>query len=200
MVVSILDGKGASMPAFRGKLSEEEARALMWRIRAFGPEQSFTSPAGVREPSDSEAQFEQLLKELKDLQRQIKELNAATRDREKPPAPVAENDQNDALKASLQPVAALYRQHCQRCHGADGKGDPKKSGTDRPRDFTGRHWQQQRSDAQLIATVLDGKGTTMPALGKKLSKEEVEALVDYIRAFNPRRSTAPSKLRTPPEG
>ena len=55
------------------------------------------------------------------------------------------------------------------------------------RDFTDAEWQSAKSDAELVKTVTKG-GEDMPAFGKKLSKEQIEALVkDDVRGSRRRR-------------
>jgi len=75
-------------------------------------------------------------------------------------------------------VRAVYRQRCQRCHEADGTG----SDTDMP-DFTDAKWQKSRSDVQLLVSILDGKGTAMPAFRGKVTDEQARDLVAMTRSF-----------------
>jgi hypothetical protein len=44
-------------------------------------------------------------------------------------------------------------------------------------------WQAQRSDAQLVASILDGRGQGMPPVRGKIAAEQVHGLVAYIRSF-----------------
>lgn len=50
-------------------------------------------------------------------------------------------------------------------------------------DFTDQKWQQSRTDAQLMATIKEGKGKFMPAWKDKLSEGQITAVVGQIRAF-----------------
>jgi hypothetical protein len=70
LVVSILDGKGALMPPFRGRITEGQARDLAGYVRAFGPLQAAPAapPAG-----DFEKRFRELQNQWQELQRQLKE-------------------------------------------------------------------------------------------------------------------------------
>jgi mono/diheme cytochrome c family protein len=52
-------------------------------------------------------------------------------------------------------------------------------------DFAAPEWHQHRNDAQLMATVLEGKGTAMPAFGGKLRESQVRELVTYLRSLAP---------------
>lgn len=88
---------------------------------------------------------------------------------------------------------ALYRKHCMKCHGADGKGTAAKGLFDEIPDFTSRPWHARHSDGQLLASILDGKGTGMPSLSGKLTKSQARDLVRYVRAF------APALKKAPPE-
>src|SRR5437588_5370581 len=80
---------------------------------------------------------------------------------------------------------AVYRELCQRCHAADGKGDQNTEGVP---DFTRRAWHEHKSDAQLIVSILEGKGGGMPSFGGRLNEANAKELVGRIRAFAP---TAP---------
>jgi mono/diheme cytochrome c family protein len=52
-------------------------------------------------------------------------------------------------------------------------------------DFTAPDWHQRRSDAQLTASVLEGKWTAMPAFSGKLGEPQVRELVAYLRSLAP---------------
>jgi len=184
LLVSILNGKAASMPAFRGRLTEVQTRALIAHIRAFGPKR----PMPDSPPSDFEATYRKLDEEMQKLKRESEELKSSPGDPEKPPAVPRRQDGSTAGRIPPKSTAHLYRQHCQRCHGEDGKGDGNSE--DGPPNFTRREWQQRQSDAKLLSSILDGKGKQMPAFHKRLSEEQANDLLDYIRAFTPPRQRA----------
>jgi ubiquinol-cytochrome c reductase cytochrome b subunit len=71
IAVGILDGKGTLMPAFRGRVSESDARDLTAYIRAFGPVRASSRERGA---SDFEKRFHELEEEWKELKRQLQEL------------------------------------------------------------------------------------------------------------------------------
>jgi mono/diheme cytochrome c family protein/uncharacterized membrane protein len=79
----------------------------------------------------------------------------------------------------------LFRQRCVRCHGADGTGSRVRRRQPEIPDFTDPAWQARRSDAQLLASILDGKGEEMPPWRGKISEEQARSLVAYVRAFAP---------------
>jgi mono/diheme cytochrome c family protein len=80
-------------------------------------------------------------------------------------------------------AGGLYDRRCFRCHGEDGKGNGDRKGP--MPDFKSRRWQAGRSDAQLLVTILEGKGTRMPAFGGKIKEKEARRLVSCIRSLGP---------------
>jgi mono/diheme cytochrome c family protein len=74
LALSILDGKGTLMPAFRERVSEDDAQNLVAYIRAFGPRQirpvEFTAPA-----SDFEKRFRQLEGQWDELEKQLRDMS-----------------------------------------------------------------------------------------------------------------------------
>jgi mono/diheme cytochrome c family protein len=71
----------------------------------------------------------------------------------------------------------VYNEKCAMCHGEDGKGVTKGAA-----DFTNAAWQKKETDAEFAEMIKKGK-KPMPAFGDKLSEEQINALVQYIRAF-----------------
>jgi mono/diheme cytochrome c family protein len=53
-------------------------------------------------------------------------------------------------------------------------------------DFTHGKWHKKRSDGQLLASILEGKGKGMPAFDRKINKKQARGLVAYVRSFRPR--------------
>ena len=107
----------------------------------------------------------------------------SSRSRQGPPP------RQSAPKASGTPAAhELFRQHCIKCHGSDGTGSPARDRLHEIPDFTKSAWQARRSDAQLLASILDGKDE-MPSWRDKISQEQARSLVAYVRAFAPAPGT-----------
>lgn len=74
----------------------------------------------------------------------------------------------------------LFKQKCSMCHGADGKGYPAL----KTPDFTDPKVQAALTDQEIAETIKNGKkGTAMPAFGDKLSDDQVQSLVSYIRSL-----------------
>src|SRR5947208_12840869 len=80
----------------------------------------------------------------------------------------------------------LFRNNCERCHGADGAGDTPLGHTNNAPDFTDPDWWRKHSDItntrSLVSIVSHGK-VGMPAFGKKLTRSEIRRLVDFVRRF-----------------
>ena len=81
-----------------------------------------------------------------------------------------------------QSAAQLYTKQCASCHGKDGRSKTIKGRLKHARDLTDREWQEKVSEERIFNAINNGKGK-MPAYGKKLSQEQVESLVAYVRAF-----------------
>ena len=85
------------------------------------------------------------------------------------------------LKAGPAPDGAdLFKQKCSMCHGVDGKGF---SALKTP-DFTDPKVQASLTDKEILDTIKNGKkGTAMPAFADKLSDDQIQSLLTYIRSL-----------------
>jgi len=83
-------------------------------------------------------------------------------------------------------VDELFNRNCARCHGADGRGDTPLGHLYKAPDFTDAEWWKKNSDISGVKTlrsiVTRGKAG-MPAFGKKLTRTEINLLVERIRRF-----------------
>lgn len=75
-------------------------------------------------------------------------------------------------------AASLYKTNCVACHGADGRGTPTGKSL-QVADFHSAKVQQQ-SDAQLAGVIGAGRGN-MPPFGDRLSKDQIDTLVKFVR-------------------
>jgi mono/diheme cytochrome c family protein len=91
----------------------------------------------------------------------------------------------------VQQSSDLYRQRCARCHGSDGSGSLARDTMPPIPDFSDHRWQSSRSDAGLLASILEGKGAQMPAFRVKVTEQEARSLVAHIRAFDPMPAARP---------
>ena len=91
-----------------------------------------------------------------------------------------------ARPAKIPRVAGeLFRKNCVECHGANGTGTPARRQSPDIPDFTSAAWQARRSNAQLLASLRDGKGADMPSWSGKFDDAQAQRLVAYVRAFSP---------------
>jgi mono/diheme cytochrome c family protein len=78
LTVAILEGKGKRMPAFNGRVSKEEARALARHVQSLGAGGSTAAPDAVEAPVDEfQARFQELNEEFERLRKQFHELRSA---------------------------------------------------------------------------------------------------------------------------
>jgi mono/diheme cytochrome c family protein len=96
---------------------------------------------------------------------------------------------------ALARAVGIFDATCSTCHLASGKGDPHHRKDDIP-DFTDRAWQTGETDAELRDAIANGTGKVMPAFGEKLSGDQIDELVAYVRGFPDR--PAPADERAEP--
>jgi mono/diheme cytochrome c family protein len=84
-------------------------------------------------------------------------------------------------QAKPSDVAALYKLHCQVCHGANGNAPLPEMA------FVERDWKHGTSSAQMAKTIAEGvTGTPMMPFKAKLTPEQIVALAKHVRAFDKR--------------
>ena len=101
---------------------------------------------------------------------------------------------DELAKASVEKVASrpanaefarIYQESCSVCHGDDGKGARwgQESLSAKPRDFTSGSAQNELTRDRMIVSVTNGRpGTPMPGFASQLSPQQIEGIVDYVRA------------------
>jgi len=82
--------------------------------------------------------------------------------------------------APAETGADVYKK-CAVCHGADGKGQTPMGKTMKLRDLASPDVQKQ-TDAELTTIITKGKNK-MPAYDGKLTKEQIDEVVKYIRTL-----------------
>jgi hypothetical protein len=90
--------------------------------------------------------------------------------------------------------AGRYRQLCARCQDGNVSGSEWRQAGRRIPDFTSGPWHRDRTDAQLVASVLEGKRSHMAAFGHTLTDEQAREMVALIRKVNPARPAAPEAV------
>jgi S-disulfanyl-L-cysteine oxidoreductase SoxD len=86
---------------------------------------------------------------------------------------------------------ALYVQHCAACHGANLEGQPNWKIPDAngvypapPHNRDGHTWHHP--DTMLLDIIAQGgtmPKTAMPAFGDRLGRDEMEAILVYIKSY-----------------
>lgn len=83
------------------------------------------------------------------------------------------------------PVKATWDKQCKKCHAEDGSGKTKLGEKLEIKDYTDPATLAEMSDEDLFNATKDGvEGTKMKGYEKKLSDEEIQALVVYMRAMS----------------
>ncbi len=84
-------------------------------------------------------------------------------------------------------VKANWEKHCQKCHGADGRGQTTMGKKLKVLDYTNPEHQKKFTDELAFKITKEGKKegdkTLMKAYKDELSDEEIKALVEYVRKF-----------------
>jgi len=86
-----------------------------------------------------------------------------------------------ALSTCFADAGADYKAKCATCHGPDGKGDTAMGKTMKVKDLGSAEVQKQ-SDADLTTIIEKGK-KPMPGYEGKLTKEQIDGLVKYVRSL-----------------
>ena len=77
--------------------------------------------------------------------------------------------------------AAIYKAKCTMCHGADGAGQTPTGKAMKLKDLRADEVQKQ-TDLELTKVIAGGKGK-MPAYGKQLSTEDIQAVIAHVRTL-----------------
>jgi ubiquinol-cytochrome c reductase cytochrome b subunit len=199
-------GKPPLMPAYRDKLAHQEILALAFHIRSFssGPSERVNAsrdqpppppmqpplavgPAGPPEVASVEKPPHANAAQL---------LSGQTG----PMTPRASQPTTTSTSAETAARAhaatGLYRKYCLICHGADGRASEMRASTPAIPDFSSRSWQDRVSTPQLVVSILDGKGTLMPAFRGRVGGKQAQDLAAYVRGFGPGAAAPPE----PPAG
>lgn len=93
-----------------------------------------------------------------------------------------------ASVAHAQDAKQVYEKTCAPCHGPGGKADGPvgKMLKPPPKEFATA--LKGASDADIAKTIKEGgkavgKAPTMPAYGSKLSDEQIQGLVQYVKGL-----------------
>lgn len=101
--------------------------------------------------------------------------------------PATAKDEKSPLTSSADVLAKgkdLFTKNCQRCHGAQGKGDGPESDPKEPAaDLSDEFRAPLNPDGVMFYRVLNGHPTSMPAFKDTLSKDEIWTVVEYAKSL-----------------
>jgi cbb3-type cytochrome c oxidase subunit III len=180
---SIVEGKGKFMLPMKDKLGTIDVKEMVALVRGFDGGKQIIEPEppkGFGPPPPT------ILPKPEDL------LPLSPGKEPKAPSPLVAPSGEDAARIRIG--ANIFRQYCFVCHGIDGTGSPTRASMPAIPDFTSEAFHKEHSDAQIRTSILEGKGTLMPANRGRVTEEEARDLVAYVRAFGP-----PSFRFRPPE-
>ena len=81
----------------------------------------------------------------------------------------------------VQRGRGLYLKNCASCHGEQGRGAPAAGGV-QARDFRTPQAASELTRERMVAAITFGKpGTAMAGFERRLSREDIGAVVEYIR-------------------
>jgi cytochrome c6 len=85
-------------------------------------------------------------------------------------------------------AAANWTEHCSRCHAKDGSGNTKPGRKLKLKDYRDAAVQAEMSDEDILKYLVEGVTTDrgkaeMPSYSEKLTAEEREAMIPFIRTL-----------------
>jgi mono/diheme cytochrome c family protein len=183
---SILDGKGKFMLPMKDKLGSVDVTQMVSLVRKFqGGKQviPLAAPPLPGPPPPAE------IAKMPDLSNLSKP--PVTPDVLKPslepskPVPVPSGE----LAARIRAGSVIFNQFCLVCHGPDGTGRLMRPAMPPIPDFTNAEWHRGKQDAELLVSIMEGKGTFMPANNMRVTRDQAKDLVALIRSFGGVSST-----------
>ncbi len=204
---SVLEGKGTFMLPMKDKLGTADAERMVAFVRRFAQGgqvvqvQPMPGPGAATLPPAAEPPQPTPQPPPKPIERPLAKppqppaVNPLQEPSLKPQGvPPAPPEEGPVVTASPPPsdkdqrihvATTLYRQYCLTCHGPDAKGTAIRVAMPAIPDFTSAGWQKDHSDPQLLASILDGKGTLMPSFRGRIAPSDGRDLIRYLRAFGP---------------
>jgi mono/diheme cytochrome c family protein len=83
------------------------------------------------------------------------------------------------------PADALYAEHCARCHGDDGTGDPRQHRLAPGIDLTRSGMVAHEARGLIYQRISRGYGA-MPGFAHRLERGDIEALTAFVLRFEKR--------------
>ncbi|HEY1287460.1 MAG TPA: cytochrome-c oxidase, cbb3-type subunit III [Burkholderiales bacterium] len=91
----------------------------------------------------------------------------------------------EAIAADPQALAVgqvLFIENCAACHGRDARGNQALGAPD----LTDRDWLFGGEGASILASILEGRQSTMPPFGGTKSDQEIRDLANYVLSLSGR--------------
>ena len=198
---SILEGKGKFMLPMKDKIGSVDVKQMVTLVRGFNSGQQIIEPEPIKTEGpilkpDQAIPSDLLSQELAAMAAgsasfmgspsgygPLLASSAAFPVKAMPvgPEPIVVEDLGPRLRAG----ANIFRQFCMVCHGPDGTGSLMRPSMPPIPDFTTELFHRQHTDAQIRVSILEGKGTLMPANRGRITEEQARDLAPYIRSFGP---------------
>jgi len=83
------------------------------------------------------------------------------------------------VSAEVRDLKAFFQERCAVCHGHDGTGRGPNGIKLGGRNFQDARWEAKQQEADLVASILQGKGA-MPGFRRQLSEAEAHRLVTSV--------------------
>lgn len=81
----------------------------------------------------------------------------------------------------------IYKKNCALCHGQEGTPNAMFAKKKVP-DFKSAAWQKSKTDAEIKKVVVDGvKDTLMKSFKDRLTPQELDAVLGYVRTLAPKK-------------
>jgi len=187
---AILSG-GKFMPPMKDKLTPEDAEKMVKFIRGFQDGKQVVALESQEVPKEDVP-----IPKFLPPEKAPPVLPEGKTPVEQPPV----EKTSPAIANQLRAAGVLFREYCIVCHNIDGKGVAAMRAALPPLpDFTKPSFQAEHSNPQLLISILDGKGTLMPANRGRLNESQARDLVAFIRAFGPAGSTSIASPAAPNE-
>ena len=92
-----------------------------------------------------------------------------------------------AVCATAEDAKALYERDCQKCHGADGKGQTKMGQKLGAKDYSDAKVQDALTDDAAFKAVKEGfkdkEGKALMKPSEGLSDADIKGIVKHLRSF-----------------
>jgi cbb3-type cytochrome c oxidase subunit III len=100
-------------------------------------------------------------------------------------ARAAEPQKSGRGAAKVERGRTVYMQNCARCHGADGQSATEQGELYGATKLADAAWWKSEhiKDRRLTNSITNGKKGGMPAYGKRLSKDDIAAVVAFVHTL-----------------